>query len=228
MRHLACIMDGNRRWARAQNMEIMRGHHQGAKVIQTVSQFCIDNTIPYLSLYTFSLENFKRSALEQNFIFSLLNDEGKKILPHLVEQKIRMKFIGARDLFPEATREIIQELEEKTKHYDRLQINLLFCYGSRQEIVETVKEIVRAVQKGFLKEEDISEKTFNEYLWTHNIPEPDLIIRTGGAVRLSNFLLYQAAYSELFFLDCLWPDINEHYLQKAIDHFHNAKRNFGG
>lgn len=227
MKHLACIMDGNRRWAKKQRFSFGAGHEQGAKTINVVSQFCLDNNIPYLSLYAFSLENLKRSDEEKAFIFNVLQRQGEKVLPDCLKHGIRIKFIGCRELFPSSTQAIIGKLEEQTACGTRLQLNLLFCYGSQQEILYSVKEIVKQVKEGRMAEQELTEEAFSQYLWTAGIPAPDLIIRTGGAVRLSNFLLYQAAYSEFYFLDCLWPDISYQHLDQAIQYFNQCKRNFG-
>lgn len=227
MKHLACIMDGNRRWARKKHFSLSSGHEQGAKTINVVSQFCLENNIQYLSLYTFSLENLKRSDKEKTFIFNALCQQGEKVLSDCLKQGIRIKFIGCRELFPSVTQSIIQKLEVQTALGTRLQLNLLFCYGGQQEIIHSVKEIIKGVKEGSIHEHDITEELFSRYLWTADTPAPDLIIRTGGAVRLSNFLLYQAAYSEFYFLDCLWPDISYQHLDQAIQYFNQCKRNFG-
>lgn len=227
MKHLACIMDGNRRWAKQHKLESLMGHRRGAESIQRVIDFCLNNGINYLSLYTFSIENFNRSKKECTYLFNLISTEAKNRLSDFIEHKIRVRFIGDRSLFPESVKPTINEVEVETKHFDTLQLNFLFCYGSRQEIIGGIKSLVKKIKEGLISEEDISEDVFSQQLWTADIPEPDLILRTGGVVRLSNFLLYQAAYSELCFLDCLWPDISEHHLQEALDHFNTSKRNFG-
>jgi undecaprenyl diphosphate synthase len=130
-------------------------------------------------------------------------------------------------LFPKSIQPIIDEIELATQHFNALQINFLFCYGSRQEIIGGIKSLIKKIKAGLISEDEISEESFFQHLWTANIPEPDLIIRTGGAVRLSNFLLYQAAYSEFYFLDCFWPDIQEQHLVGALNYFNECKRNFG-
>lgn len=227
MKHLACIMDGNRRWAVQNKLEAFKGHQCGIQSIKVVMNFCLKENIKYLSLYTFSLENLKRSEQEKTYLFDLLLHEGKRLLPDFCKEGIRVQFIGEKSLFPERIMPMVYEFEEKTKMQDRLFLQLLFCYGSRQEIVGAVKNLIAQVQKGELNQDAITEETFNNALWTASIPEPDLIIRTGGALRLSNFLLYQAAYSEFYFLKCFWPEIQECHLKEALDHFRASKRNFG-
>jgi undecaprenyl diphosphate synthase len=220
-------MDGNRRWARQNSLKAFLGHQKGAKVIQQVINFCLENKISFLSLYTFSIENFNRSSQELDYLFSMLTEEAHKQLTTCLDRDVKIRFIGDRSLFPEHVKPTIDELEEKTKHCATLHLNFLFCYGAQQEIIHGIKTIIKKIKQGELSEDDVSEDTFAQYLWTGGIPEPDLIIRTGGATRLSNFLLYQAAYSEFYFLDCFWPEIKNDHLQKALAYFNTCKRNFG-
>jgi undecaprenyl diphosphate synthase len=227
LQHLALIMDGNRRWAKKQGWQAYQGHSQGVESVKRVVEFCLKKNIPYLSLYTFSLENFKRSPTEQTYLFELLVQETTKGLPTFKEQGIRIKFIGDRTLFPDSITEAIVTVEQATQEGKKLHLSLLFCYGSRQEIINSVKQIIAHVQAGLVREEEISETLFESYLWTYGIPEPDLIIRTSGHQRLSNFLLYQAAYSELYFIDCLWPELQIHHLEEAVERFEECQRNFG-
>ena len=227
MKHLACIMDGNRRWARQHSLQTLFGHKKGAEAIQHVVDFCLKQHISYLSLYTFSIENFNRSRRELEYLFRILTQEARKQLDKCLEQDVRIRFIGDCSLFPENVKPTIDELEDQTKHCKTLNLNFLFCYGARQEIISGIKNVLKKIKQGLLSEDDISEDTFMQHLWTGGIPEPDLILRTGGAVRLSNFLLYQAAYSEFYFLDCFWPEINNEHLQKALAYFKECKRNFG-
>jgi undecaprenyl diphosphate synthase len=227
MKHLAIVMDGNRRWAQKLGLQSWLGHKEGAKRIETAMEFCITQNIRYLSLYTFSLENFKRSEQERAYLFDLIANETEQQLPIFLKYGVRVSFLGDRSLFPLATLPAIELVEEQTKHMDRLIVNFLFCYGARQEILYGIKTILKKVKAGLLREQDITEQDISEHLWTNGIPEPDLIIRTGGAKRLSNFLLYQAAYSELHFLDCLWPELTKDHLEGAIAQYNECKRNFG-
>lgn len=227
MQHLAIVMDGNRRWAKQQGLRVVLGHRQGAQSVQRVLAFCLKKGIPYVSLYTFSLENFRRNKEEVEYLFNLLVTEAHNNLDAFIEKGIRVRFIGERSLFPETVIETITHVEQSTAHLTALNVNFLFCYGARQEIVAGIKTLFKKVKDGSIAIDDISDTMFSDYLWTAGMPEPDLIIRTGGVKRLSNFLLYQAAYSEFYFLDCLWPEINETHLQSAMANFEECKRNFG-
>lgn len=225
--HIAFIMDGNRRWAKKRGMLKMYGHREGADNIKTVIDFCLGKNIRYLSLYTFSIENFKRPKEEQTFLFDLMIHEADKSLKEMKEKEIRVRFIGDRSLFPSHVLPVCEKIERETATFSKLNVNFLFCYGARQEIIGGIKNIVKKVKAGEISEEDISDQVLRQNLWTTGIPEPDLIIRTGGQKRLSNFLLYQAAYSEFLFLDCLWPDLKPDDLETAFSNYVDRKRNFG-
>ncbi len=227
VKHVAIQMDGNRRWAKKQGLKLFYGHGEGVKTIERVIDFCIARDISYLSLYTLSLENLKRSAEELQYLLDLLVNEGKRHLIQAVEKGARIKFIGDKSRYPEQSREAIAEIEEKTKHGSKLQVNLLFCYGGQQEIVQATRALIAKVQAGELKVEELNEQLFSDHLWTAGIPAPDLYIKTGGRQRLSNFLLYQSAYSELYFLDCLWPEVQASHLAEAVAYYDGCQRNFG-
>lgn len=221
-------MDGNRRWAQKQGRVPWLGHQEGINAAHRVINFCLEKKIPYLSLYTFSLENFRRPVQELAFLFDVLSKkEGAKIIDVCVNNEIRLVFIGDRSQFPASLLPIIEEAEKRTQSFTRLRLNILFCYGGRQEIVSGIKKIIHHLKMGRINEEAISDELFEQYLWTSGIPEPDLIIRPGGVKRLSNFLIYQAAYSELYFLDCLWPEITKEHLEQALTFFYTTQRNFG-
>ncbi|HEB41526.1 MAG TPA: di-trans,poly-cis-decaprenylcistransferase [Candidatus Dependentiae bacterium] len=225
--HLACIMDGNRRWAKKKGWMPWYGHKEGIEAAKRVIQFCIKKNIPYLSLYTFSIDNFKRPADEIKYLFNNIVKEASSIIKEFKENGVRARFIGDRSWFPESIQSTCDEIEQETVDCSTLHLNLLFCYGARQEIVNAVKTIIEEIKQGKRTDKDLTPDLFSCYLWTADMPDPDLIIRTGGVKRLSNFLLYQAAYSELYFLDCLWPDITESHLEKAVSFFYQSKRNFG-
>jgi undecaprenyl diphosphate synthase len=227
MQHLAIIPDGNRRWAAQHKIESFLGHKKGMEVIRTAINICIKKNIQHLSFYTFSLENFKRSDLEKNYLFNLLAENFLKELPELMRNGIRVRFIGDRSQFPKQLHAIIEQMEQQTENLSTLNLNLLFCYGATAEITNVVKNIAQKVKSGLLSPEQIDDTTIRASLWTHEIPDPDLIIRTGKQSRLSNFLLLQAAYSELMFLDSFWPDITEQKLEECIEVFNHAQRNFG-
>ncbi|HEX2978294.1 MAG TPA: polyprenyl diphosphate synthase [Candidatus Babeliales bacterium] len=227
MNHLAIIMDGNRRWARSKGLGSLVGHSNGFEAAKRAVEFCLKKKIPYLSLYTFSIENFKRSEHERSYLFDLLASKAPQLIDDFLKYGVRARFIGDRSLFPAHLLATIENLELQTNQGHNLQVNFLFCYGARQEIVHGVKSIIQKIKNGELSENDITDETLNNSLWTAGIPEPDMIIRTGGTKRISNFLLYQAAYSEFYFLDCLWPEITEDHLQAACLNFEECKRNFG-
>lgn len=226
--HLACIMDGNRRWALKQGFASWFGHRKGLDTIQRVIDFCLDKNITYLSLYTFSLENLqKRSSAEQHYLFEVLAQEAVQDLDIFKRKNVCIRFIGDWALFPASIKSVCKKVEEETRVGNALQVNFLLCYGGQQEIINAAKRIVAEINEKKLGEHDITPALFNNYLWTGDMPAPDLIIRTGGQQRLSNFLLFQCAYSELYFLDCLWPDISPTDLEKAFLYFDISQKNFG-
>jgi undecaprenyl diphosphate synthase len=228
IKHLALIMDGNRRWARLRGFRALYGHKEGVQSVKRAVEFCLDKGIRYLSLYTLSLENLKnRSHAEQSYLFHLMASEAKEYSKLFLEHDVKGTIIGDRSLFPDAVKESIQEIEQATKDGKSLQVNFLFCYGARQEIVEGVKTLLARFKKGEITEEQIDEQLFSDCLWTQGIPEPELIMRTGGAQRLSNFLLYQAAYTEIRFLDCFWPELTREHLEQGFQSFFASKQNFG-
>lgn len=227
IKHLACIMDGNRRWAKQRDMMPWYGHQEGAQAVNTAISFCLEKGISYLSLYTFSLENLNRPEQEKNFIFSYLVDQADAQLASFIKQGITVRFVGERSLFPPEVAHTCQKIEGATAGGTKLTILVLFCYGSRQELLAATRSLAALAAAGTIEPAQITDELLREHLWTGLIPDPDLIIRTGAVHRLSNFLLYQSAYSELYFLDCLWPEISTADLQKALDYFLQTKRNFG-
>ena len=225
--HLACIMDGNRRWAMQQGLVSWLGHKKGLDAVKLVIDFCLAHHISYLSLYVFSIENLQRCQDEQRYLFEVLAQEALQDLEMFKRKSICIRFIGDRTLFPVTVRPVCEKIEHETIAGTALQVNFLLCYGGRQEIVDATKRIVREVAQGALSPEDITADVFEKFLWTAGTPFPDLIIRTGGDNRLSNFLLFQCAYSELYFLDCLWPDISLTELESALIYFDKCRKNFG-
>lgn len=227
IQHLSIEMDGNRRWAQKNKLQPWIGHRKGVDAIKTVVEFCLEHKIPHLSLYTFSLENFKRPEREKQFLFELIIEQTDKVLPDLLKNNVRVTFIGDRQLFPEMVRNSIFKIETATKVNNALNVYFMFCYGSRQEIVSATQKIASDVLAGNLSISEITPELFKNYLWTTGIPDPDILIRPSGYIRLSNFLLYQVAYTELFFTDLLWPEITKQYLEQVISEFKNRQRNFG-
>lgn len=221
--HLALIMDGNRRWAKKNNMFAWLGHEQGAKTVEMVLKYCIDQKISYVSLYTFSLENFKRSDQEVSYLFSLINQSTSRI-DEFVKAGIQIRFVGNLALLPTQTQTACATIEKATLDGKVLQCNFLICYGGQQEILSAVTKIV---QDSACAVPDVTIEKFKSNLWLGNIPDPEVIIRTGGIKRLSNFLLFQAAYSEIRFLDVLWPDLTQDQLHQTLLEAVAANKNFG-
>lgn len=228
IKHLGIIMDGNRRWAKKQGFKPWVGHERGVDPVKTTVEFCIEQNIPHLSLYAFSLENLNRSAEELDHLFTtiekgLTNDEFQKV----IKNGVKILFIGDRSRFPSRLMPTIQDLEQRTQTGTALTLNILFCYGGQQELTDTMQRLGKRIAEKTLKPEDITLELIQEHLWTHESPNPDLIIRTGGNQRLSNFLPWQSAYSELMFIDTYWPDITKEDLFTAVQKFANIQRNFG-
>lgn len=229
IQHMSIIMDGNRRWARERGLENWQGHHAGMERIKLAIEFALEHHIPHLSLWTFALQNFVRSAKELNYLFNVLAQEfAQREAQNLINAGIQVRFIGDRSAFPAQLISLIEDIEEKSKGGTKLKLYLLFCYSGREEIIHACKEIARLVQAGGCPADAINQELFTQHLWTAGIPDPDLIIRTGkDNNRLSNFMQYQSAFSELYFLDCYWPDITKKQLEDALVFFTRCKRNFG-
>jgi len=218
-------MDGNRRWAKQKGL--MAVGRDGIDAAYRVVEFCLERKTPYLSLFAFSLENFKRAPHEVAHVFDLMVQEMHSKKEQLVKKGINVRFIGDPAQFPAHVWRVCEQLEQATKDGNALHLNMLICYGARQELVDATRRIVHDVQAGTIQASAIDVPLFEQYLWTADIPHPDLIIRTGSAKRLSNFLLYQAAYAELYFLDCLWPAVTEQDIANAYAYFETCNRNFG-
>lgn len=218
--HLALIMDGNRRWAKKRSLFASLGHRQGGKSVEMALNYCLDKNISYLSLYAFSLENLKRSKEEVSYLFGLI-DEARSKIDTFVSKGIKVCFIGDCSFLPEKTQKNCFEIEQATQQGDRLRCNILLCYGGQQEILSAVSLLVKK------QVQSISLSVFKQHLWLGDIPDPDLIIRTGAVQRLSNFLLFQAAYAEIRFLDCLWPDLTEELLHATVLDAVHAQKNIG-
>ena len=220
IKHVAIIMDGNGRWGLKHNKSRNYGHRAGLKTVEKIIKISIKKKIPYLTLFAFSTENWRRPQKEINFLLKLLESFLQTKLNQLIEQKIKLKIIGNKNKFPKRIKKIINYSENKTKKNKKLLINLAINYGSKSEIVESIKRILK-------KKQNVSEKKITLNLYTSEIPDPDILIRTGNTKRLSNFLLWQLAYSEIFFEKKLWPDFNENDYLKILNKFKIIKRNFG-
>ena len=219
LKHVAIIMDGNGRWGLKNKNSRNAGHKAGLNTVEKIIKETIKNNIKFLTLYAFSTENWKRPKKEINFLFNLLESFLKEKIEDLNKQKIKLKIVGKKN-FSNKLNSLLKLSERKTSKNKKLQINLALNYGSKTELIYAFKELAK-------NKELINEKNIKKYLQTRNIPDPDLLIRTGNTKRLSNFLLWQIAYSEIFFEKKLWPDFNEKDYYKIIKKFKNIKRNFG-
>jgi len=218
--HVAIIMDGNGRWALQKGKSRNYGHQCGLKAIEKIVYYSIKKKIPYLTLYTFSSENWKRPKNEVNFLFKLLENYFKKNLVKVIRNGIKVKIIGNKSKLASNLRKIIKLVENKTRKNKKISVQLALNYGSKQEIINSMKIINKNKQK-------ITIKNFEKNLYTFGFPDPDILIRTGVQRRLSNFLLWQIAYAEIFFVEKMWPDFNNNDFQKILNKFEKIKRNFG-
>ena len=220
-KHVAIIMDGNGRWGLKKKNSRNYGHAEGVKVVEKIIAEAISNKIKYLTLYTFSTENWKRPKKEITFLMYLLENYIEQHLNSFDKRNIKLKIIGNIKKFPKSLKSKLKKAEIKTKRNKSIQINIALNYGSREEIINSVKKI-----KNLSK--PINEKTISNNLYTKNIPDPEILIRTGDRYRLSNFLLWQSSYSEIFFIKKLWPDFNKNDFKKILLIFSKIRRNFGG
>ena len=220
LNHVAIIMDGNGRWGVKHHKSRNKGHKEGLKTVETVINTCVNKKIQFLTLYAFSTENWKRPISEINYLFSLLENFLKNKLNKLNKNNIRIQIIGNKKKFSRRLNNLLIKSEKITKKNSKLHINLAINYGSKEEIINAIKILNR---KNFI----ITEKNISSALYTKNIPDPDLLIRTGNTKRLSNFLLWQLSYSEIFFSKKLWPDFNEKDFLNIINQYKKIKRNFG-
>ena len=221
LNHVAVIMDGNGRWGLKRKKSRNYGHLKGIKTVETVIKSSLIKKIPYLTLYTFSTENWKRPETEINFLFDLIRKSLKKKINKIIKQGIRVNIIGKKKELPQDIKKIIKLIEKKTIKNKKITLNLALNYGSKEEIINAFSNLV-SKKKG-----KININNFEQELYTRNIPDPEILIRTGGAKRLSNFLLWQLAYTEIFFIDKLWPDFNENDFNKIVIKYNKIKRNFG-
>jgi len=221
LNHVAIIMDGNGRWGLKKKGSRNYGHLKGIKTVETVIKSSLIKKIPYLTLYTFSTENWGRPDNEINFLFDLIRQSLKKKIKTLIKQGIKVNIIGQTKRLPKDIIKIIKQIEKKTLKNKKITLNLALNYGSKEEIVNACKKL------NSKKNKEININNLEKELYTHNLPDPDVLIRTGGTKRLSNFLLWQLAYTEIFFIDKLWPDFNENDFNNIIKKFFSIKRNFG-
>ena len=225
--HIGIIMDGNRRWAKSKGLKLYYGHRRGVESAKHIIEEAILLQVKNLTLYAFSSENWKRDPLEIKDLMNLLRLFLKKELKNLIKSGIKLKILGDLSLFEKDIKKQIEEAIEYTKQNEKINLIIAINYGSRQEITNTLKFLINQVVNNNIHINDIDERIVGKALYTGDIPDPDLLIRTGNTKRLSNFLLWQLAYSEIFFEKKLWPDFNEKDYNRIIKKFRNIKRNFG-
>jgi undecaprenyl diphosphate synthase len=225
--HIAIIMDGNGRWATKKGLPRVKGHEAGIDAAKKTINRAGELGIKYLTLFAFSIENWGRPQDEVSYLFTLFDKAISIYSDDLINKGVKVQFMGAISLLPENVQQGIAALESETANNDRLTLVIAISYGSRQEIVDATKNIALKVANGQMSIDDINLDTFRQHLYLPDLPDPDLIIRTSGEKRFSNFLLFQSAYSELYFTSVLWPDFDENELDKALTDFSSRKRKFG-
>lgn len=225
--HIAIIMDGNGRWAQKRGLPRSAGHKKGAETLQEVVRAAGELGIKYLTLYAFSTENWQRDTEEVEGLMNLLRQYLKSELKEIQEKGVRIMFIGERQMLAADIVSQMSKIEHDTAKNDKMTLCIALSYGSRQEIVSASQKLASLAQKGDIKIQDIDIKMFSDMLYTKDIPDPDLVIRTSGEQRISNYLLWQIAYSELFFTPTLWPDFNKQELEKIIEDFNHRERRYG-
>jgi undecaprenyl diphosphate synthase len=227
-RHVAIIMDGNGRWAKQRSRPRTFGHSEGVEALRRTVEAAGELGVKYLTVFGFSTENWNRPAEEVSALLDLLRLYVARDLDRLEREGVRVRIIGARTGLQADIAEIIERAESRTRGNDKLNLTIAFNYGGQDEIVRAARRIAEATAAGTIKSSDVSVDTFGDYLDTAELPPPDLLVRTSGEIRLSNFMLWQAAYAELVFLDVLWPDFDKAVLETAIDEYRRRNRRFGG
>lgn len=229
--HIGVITDGNRRWAKERMLEGWEGHWEGAKTLENFLDWCIELGVKAVTIYSFSTENFNRSEKELDELFKVFHDNLEKLLntPRIHRRQVRVKAIGRVETLPENLQKLVSDVEAATADYDNFYLNIAIAYGGRAEIVDATKLIAQKVKNGVFDSEEIDERVFEAHLYTAHLPnpDPDIIIRTSGESRLSNFLVWQSAYSELFLLDVYWPSFRKIDLMRAIRGYQRRQRRFG-
>lgn len=225
--HVAIILDGNGRWAKKRMMPRQYGHAKGAQVVEQICEDAYNLGIQYLTVYAFSTENWNRPDNEVKILMDIFSNYMVEKLEKVGQKNMRIRFIGERSRLDAAMIEKINNLEESTRDNTGLQFTVALNYGSRDEMVRAMRRMAEDVKKGELQPEDITEESYGNYLDTAGLPDPDLLIRTSGEQRLSNYLLWQLAYTEFYFTDVMWPDFNKEELKKAIEWYNNRDRRFG-
>ena len=227
-RHVAIIMDGNGRWAQRRALPRSAGHAAGAETFRKIATYCKDIGMEYLTVYAFSTENWKRPAEEIGTIMELLEKYLHEALEKMERDKVKMKFFGDVSILSPKLRELIAATEELSQKFEGVQVNICVNYGGRDEILRAAESYAEDVAKGNAHAGQLTEESFSRYMFSSGIPDPDLVIRPSGEMRLSNFLIWQTAYSEMYFTDVLWPDFSELELDRAIISYRNRDRRYGG
>ncbi|MEE8574137.1 MAG: isoprenyl transferase [Thermodesulfobacteriota bacterium] len=225
--HIAIIMDGNGRWARKRILNRINGHRKGIETVRNVISHCNKIGIRYLTLYTFSKENWNRPKAEVMILMTLMERHLRKEKATMMRDNVRFKAIGNIAELPKKVRKVVAELTEDTAGNDGMTLQLALSYSGREEIVEAAKRVAALISSGELADSDVTEENFHKYLYTGDMPDPDLLIRTSGECRISNFLLYQLAYTEIHITDVLWPDFTTDNLMEAISDYQGRERRFG-
>lgn len=225
--HVAIIMDGNGRWAESRGLERSEGHRAGVEAIRDILAFCPQKKIPMLSLFAFGQENWSRPAEEVNFLMCLFMESLEREFEALHEKGVRVRFVGERTLLDASLQSMMQSVESLTKDNTALKVNMFMSYSGRWDILNAARRVSERVQAGALLPADINEAAFSDALATQGLPEPDLFIRTSGEQRISNFLLWQLAYTELYFTDILWPDFTQQAFEAALNWFASRERRYG-
>lgn len=228
IKHVAIIMDGNGRWAKQKGLARIEGHKAGARAVERVLKAAEKHNIEYLTLYAFSTENWKRPAMEVTGLMNLLKEFLEVNLKTLHEKETRLRTIGRTSDLPFLTRKILEKAIKDTSKYSKRQLILALSYGGRAEIIDAVKKLAEDVKSNNLKPEAINEEIFSNYLYAPDIPDPELMIRTSGEFRLSNFLLWQLSYSEFWITETLWPDFSDEEFTKALEQYYSRNRRYGG
>jgi len=225
--HIAFILDGNRRWAKKRSLPIALGHKKGAETLMDVVKGASELGLKYMTIYAFSTENWKRSEEEVSALMGLLRQYLDEGLAKIAENNVKIIFIGERDMLAEDIRAKMQKIEKESSKNNKLTLCVALSYGSRQEIVSAVKKVAGLIKNSDIEIKDIDADLFSDMLYTSGIPDPDLLIRTSGEQRISNYLLWQLAYTEFYFTDTLWPDFNIEELKKIIENFNSRERRYG-
>jgi undecaprenyl diphosphate synthase len=226
--HVAIIMDGNGRWAKARNLPRSQGHIEGVKRVEEIVDYANEIGIKVMTLYTFSTENWRRPESEVDLLMKILTTVLERKINKLIDTNIRFRTIGRRERIPASVMSMVEKVTEKTKNNTGLTMNLAFNYGSRLEIVDAFKTIAQKIKDNALEVDDIDETLISDHLYTRGLKDPDLLIRTSGELRISNFLLWQLSYAEFYFTDKYWPDFTKEEFQKALIDFQKRERRFGG